>query len=147
MHHHHDLQKSLFFLIKWTARKIKRQLNCKFTQSGHNITSEQWRILKCLQHEDGQRQQDLADLVHKDKTSITRIIDSMEKRDLVVRIPDKSDRRQKLAYLTNKGKRSLEEMGKIFQKILLETQEGIEPEKIEICMDVLKKINRNLSDS
>jgi DNA-binding MarR family transcriptional regulator len=103
--------------------------------------------LRCLQNQDGQRQQDLADVVHKDKTCITRIIDSMEKRDLVVRIPDRLDRRQKLIYLTNKGKKLPEELMQIARQTSLEAQQGINPEHLNICGEVLMKIRSNLSDS
>jgi len=148
MHHQdHDSEQSLLFLIKRTARCFRRQLNCNFAKAGHDVTSEQWRILKCLQQQDGLRQQDLADIVYKDKTSITRIIDSMEKHDLVVRIPDRLDRRQNLIYLTNKGKRLMEELIQIVQKTSLEAQQGINPEHLDICRNVLTKIRSNLFDS
>jgi DNA-binding MarR family transcriptional regulator len=122
-------------------------LNQSFAKAGHDVTTEQWRILRCLQNRDGQRQQDLADVVHKDKTCITRIIDSMEKRDLVVRIPDRLDRRQKLIYLANKGKRLQEELMQIAQKTSLEIQQDIDAEHLDICRNVLMKIRSNLPDS
>ncbi len=124
-----------------------RQLNRSFAEAGHDVTGEQWRILGCLWHRDGQRQQDLANVVHKDKTSITRIIDGMEKRDLVVRIPDRLDRRQKLIYLTDKGKRFQKELIEIAQKTSLEAQKGIDPEHLDVFRDVLTKIHGNLSGS
>jgi DNA-binding MarR family transcriptional regulator len=142
-----DSAQSLFFLIKRISRGFRRQLNRNFAKAGHDVTIEQWRILRCLQNQDGQRQQDLADVVHKDKTCITRIIDSMEKRDLVVRIPDRLDRRQKLIYLTNKGKKLPEELMQIARQTSLEAQQGINPEHLNICGEVLMKIRSNLSDS
>ena len=140
-----ESEQSLFYLIRRTSRAFRCRLNSRFADAGHDVTSEQWRILKCLWHKDGQRQQDLADFVHKDKTSITRIVDVMEKRDLVVRIPDAVDRRQKLIYLTNKGKRLQEVLVQIVQEISLEAQAGIEPENIEIFGNVLAKLRDNLS--
>ena len=123
-----------------------RHLNRSFAKAGHDVTGEQWRILGCLWHRDGQRQQDLANVVHKDKTSITRIIDGMERRDLVVRIPDKLDRRQKLIYLTDKGKRLQEELMQIVQRTSLEAQQGINPEHLDVFRDVLTNIHSNLSE-
>ncbi len=143
----HDLEQLLFFLIRRISRSFRKQLNRSFAKAGHDVTTEQWRILRCLQNQDGQRQQDLADVVHKDKTCITRIIDSMERRDLVVRIPDRLDRRQKLIYLTNKGKRLPEELMQIAQKTSLEVQEGIDAAHLDICKKVLTKIRSNLSDA
>ncbi len=122
-------------------------MNRSFAEAGHDVTSEQWRILGCLWRRDGQRQQDLANVVHKDKTSITRIIDGMEKRDLVVRIPDKLDRRQKLIYLTDKGKRLREALMQIVQRISFKAQQGINPEHLDVFRDVLTTIHGNLSES
>jgi len=145
-HQDYDQEQSLFLLIKRTSKAFREKLNNSFTKAGHDVTSEQWRILKCLWYKDGQVQQDLADVVHKDKTCITRIVDAMEKRDLVVRIPDKSDRRQNLIYLTNKGKRLQEELMQIFQQTSLEAQEGIDPKQLEIFKKVLAEIHRNISN-
>lgn len=141
----HEPEQSLFLLIKWTSKAFREKLNRNFAKAGHDVTSEQWRIIRCLWHKDGQRQQDLANVFHKDKTAITRILDSMEKRDLVVRIPDRLDRRQNLIYLTNKGKRLQEELMRIFLKTSLDAQEDIEPGQLEIFRDVLAKIHHNLS--
>ncbi len=146
MHHQDlDLGQSLFFLIKRTSRAFMRRLNRSFAEAGHDVTGEQWRTLTSLWYKDGRRQQDLADVVHKDKTSITRLLDGMEKRDLVVRIPDRLDRRQKLIYLTDKGKRLREELMQIVQRTSLGAQQGIEPEHLDVFTDVLAKIRENLS--
>lgn len=145
-HQNLDTEQSLFLLIKRTSKAFRERLNNNFVKAGYDITSEQWRILKCLWCTDGQVQQDLANVVHQDKTSITRIVDSMEKRDLVVRIPDKSDRRQNLIYMTNKGKRLQEELMQIFDKTSLEVQEGINPEQLEIFKKVLAEIYSNLTN-
>ena len=69
----------------------------------------------------------------------------MEKRDLVVRIPDKLDRRQKLIYLTDKGKRLREKSMEVAKKMSLEAQQGIESEHLDVFRDVLTKIHGNLS--
>jgi len=141
-----ETEQTLYFLIKRTAKIFRSRLNRSFSKAGYDVTSEQWRILMCLWHRDGQRQQDLADFVHKDKTSITRSIDGMEKRDLVVRIPDRLDRRQKLIYLTDKGKRLREELMQVVQKTSLEAQQGIKSEHLDVFRDVLASIRENLSN-
>lgn len=143
----HDLEQSLFFIIKRTSKAFREKLNQNFIKAGYDVTSEQWRILRCLWQKDGQRQQDLADVVNKDKTCITRIIDSMEKRDLVVRIPDRLDRRQNLIYLTNKGKKLQEELIKIFDNTSVDAQRDIDPEHLAVFRKILEKIYHNLTNS
>ena len=70
----------------------------------------------------------------------------MEKRNLVVRIPDRLDRRQKLIYLTDKGKRLREELMRIVREISLEAEKGIKPEDLDVFKGVLAGIRENLSN-
>jgi len=142
-----DLEQSLFLLIRKISKVFRETVNHAFEKAGHDVTSEQWRILKCLWQNDGQIQQNLADLVNKDKTCITRIIDAMEKRNLVIRIPDRLDRRQKFVYLTNKGKELQEELMSLAEKVSLEAQQDIEQEHLNILKKALEKIYSNLSNS
>jgi DNA-binding MarR family transcriptional regulator len=145
--HNYDPEQSVFLLLKQTSKAFREKLNRSFTEAGYDVTGEQWRIIRCLWHKDGQTQQDLSNVVNTEKTGITRIIDSMEKLDLVVRIPDRIDRRQNLIYLTNKGKRLQEELMQIFTRTSLEIQDGIDPEQLDIFRQVLTRIHNNLINS
>ncbi|HGJ65449.1 TPA: MarR family transcriptional regulator [bacterium] len=145
MNNEYNPEQSLFSLIRRTSKAFREKVNQNFAKEGHDVTGEQWRILWCLWGKDGQIQQNLADVVHRDKTCITRIVDSMEKRDLVVRIPDRLDRRQNLIYLTNKGKRLQEDLMRIFDETSLEAQKGIDTEELDIFKKVLMKILQNLT--
>jgi DNA-binding MarR family transcriptional regulator len=69
----------------------------------------------------------------------------MEKRNLVVRVPDKLDRRQKLIYLTSKGKEMQDELIRLAQSISTEAEQGIDKEKLRIFREVLNEIYRNVS--
>ena len=80
----------------------------------------------------------------KDKTTITRWIDYLEKNNLVLRIPDKQDRRQNMVYLTNEAKELLPRFVKVAQKTEKEATEGIPAKDIQICKDVLKQVRINL---
>ncbi len=99
-----------------------------------------------LGRKNGQSQQELAGTTCKDKTSVTRLIDGLEKRNLVVRTPDKVDRRQKLIYLTKKGKEFQQKLLYIVKKTLDEAQQTIPFKDIEICKKVLCRVYENLTD-
>ena len=89
--------------------ELRRHLQQKFRENNVSLTYEMHQVMLCLWTKDGIRQQDLADKTLKDKTSLTYLIDNLNKRGLVTRMEDKNDRRSKLIFLTNKGK----ELGKI----------------------------------
>ena len=77
---------------------INRKLSRNFRQNGLEITPEQWTVLIFLWEKDGVTQQELCNATFKDKPSMTRLIDNMERQHLVVRISDKKDRRTNLSY-------------------------------------------------
>ena len=66
---------------------INRALLRAFSQEDLNITTEQWSVLSCLWKEDRVTQSDLCDLTRKDKPSMTRLIDNLQRSKIVVRVP------------------------------------------------------------
>ena len=117
-----------------------------FRLNGIDISPEQWTILLSLWEKDGITQQDLCNATFKDKPSMTRLIDNMERQHLVVRISDKRDRRTNLIHLTKTG-RELE--GKAFviaNQTLKEALQDVSMEDLKIAQEVLRKIFMNTKD-
>lgn len=144
-HRDFNLEESLGHLVGKTTRALWNRLHNMFVKGGYDVTVEQWIILLKLWHQNGQFQQQLAENTGKDKTSITRLIDGLEKRNLVVRVPDTIDRRCKRIYLTNKGKALQKELILLAQKNLSEAQKSIKPEHLKICKNVLRKVHGNIT--
>lgn len=141
----YNLEESLGYVIGRAARSMANRLNHNFEKSGYDVTCEQWAVLMNLWHKDGQTQKELASITCKDKTSITRLLDGLEKKNLVVRIPGKKDARQKIIYLTNQGKAFQQELLKIVKETLAEAQKGINARNLKVCKDVLRQVTHNLS--
>ena len=125
---------------------INRKLSRNFRQNGIEITPEQWTILLSLWEKDGITQQDLCNATFKDKPSMTRLIDNMEKQHLVVRISDKKDKRTNLVYLTKTGRELESQSFKIAISTLHEALHGISVEEMKIGQEVLRKIFTNTKD-
>ena len=83
---------------------LNRFLVKKFKDNDIYLTREQWSILAVLWKNDGCSQQALAEATYRDKPSITRLIDNLEKEGYVERKADKNDRRLNLIFLTQKGR-------------------------------------------
>ena len=119
---------------------INRKLHRNFRQAGLEISPEQWTVLIFLWEKDGVTQQELCNATFKDKPSMTRLIDNMERQHLVVRISDKKDRRTNMIHLTRTGK-SLEEKARhIANETLIQALEGVTPENLKISQEVLRTI-------
>ncbi|MBI3158468.1 MAG: MarR family transcriptional regulator [Chloroflexi bacterium] len=78
--------------------------------SEYNLTASQMSVLRQLDVEVGCRLTTLSDRVLRSKSAITRIIDSLEAKDLVARVGDPEDRRAQRVVLTEKGARFREEV-------------------------------------
>jgi DNA-binding MarR family transcriptional regulator len=122
---------------------INRKLYRNFRQGGLEITPEQWTVLIYLWEKDGVTQQELCNATFKDKPSMTRLIDNMEKVHLVVRISDKNDRRTNLIHLTRTGKELEKRARVIANETLREALQDITIKELEVSQEVLRKVFNN----
>ncbi len=125
---------------------INRKLSRNFRQEGVEVTPEQWTILLSLWEKDGITQQELCNATFKDKPSMTRLIDNMERQHLVVRISDKKDKRTNLIYLTKTGRDLENKSFKIAIATMREALKDITIEDLKIGQEVLRKIFMNTKD-
>ncbi len=108
------------------------------------LTSEQWTIMYHLWKEEGLTQQELAHHTYRDKPSVTRLINNLEKLGLVIRVNDKQDRRSNLIYLTKEGRR-LKDVGiEQAQKTLREALDGVDGDHLVIAQQILGRVYQNL---
>lgn len=132
------------FLTGKVSTAISRRLQRNLKAGKLNITAEQWTILYHLWHEEGLTQQELANLTFRDKPSITRLINNLEKMTLVIRVNDKQDRRSNLIYLTKEGRKLREEGLKQSLITLQEATAGLEIEDLQAAQMILDKVFNNL---
>ena len=140
----YNFNDSFGFILVKTGRLIENKLKINFDKEGLDITPQQWSALTYLWNEDGISQQKLADAFSKDKTSMTRLLNNMEKNDLIERRKDEVDKRNKRIFLTYKSRLIKKSTIKIAEKTLMETLIGINHEDLKLSKKVLKKINNNL---
>jgi DNA-binding MarR family transcriptional regulator len=132
------------FITGKASTAIARRLQKKFNSSSLNLTIEQWSVLYHLWKEDGKSQQELCNATFRDKPSITRLVDNLEKLSLVTRVPSGSDRRINKVFLTKQGEKLQEETMAIAEETLNEALEGVPLEHVNLCKEVLQKVYDNL---
>lgn len=126
---------------------INRKLHRSFRKLSIDITPEQWTVLYYLWSRDGVTQQELCNVTFKDKPSMTRLIDNLEKQQLVIRTPGVKDRRINLIHLTDKG-RELEDSTKPLVSAIMRTAlEGFSDSEVEMAGTMLAKVFGNLKNS
>ncbi len=132
------------FITGKASTAIARRLQKNFKQNNVDITIEQWSVLYHLWKEDGQSQQQLCDATFRDKPSITRLVDNLEKLKLVKRVPSKEDRRINLIYLTPAAQQLQQHTMDLATQTLNEALLGVPVEHLDIAKDTLQKVYDNL---
>ncbi len=117
-----------------------------FRENGLDLSKEQWSVLKRLKINDGQPQNDLAFITHRDKTSMTRLVNTMENKDLVVRKIDENDKRVNRIFLTNHGKKVIKKVEPIMFDLVPEVQENLSEKEIEVLITALKKMKLKMAE-
>lgn len=134
-------------LIPWVARlnlEFTYLSNKKFREQHIDLSKEQWIVLKYLNQQDGLTQNDLALITHRDKTSMTRLINNMEKRGYIRREICEHDRRVNHIYIKPSGRDVLYRTVPIMTGLIRTMQDGISSEIIEKAIETLKKVQNNL---
>ena len=132
------------FITGKASTAIARRMQKNFKQNSVDITIEQWSVLYHLWKVDGLSQQQLCDATFRDKPSITRLVDNLEKLKLVKRVASKEDRRINLIYLTPEAKQLEEKTMELANQTLNEALGGVTNEQIEIAKEVLQTVYENL---
>lgn len=133
------------FITGMASTAIARRLQKNFKKANIEITIEQWSVLYHLWKEDGISQQQLCEATFRDKPSITRLVDNLEKSSLVKRVASKNDRRINLIYLTDAALELRDITMTVANTTLNEALEGVKNADIEMAKQVLQKVYDNLS--
>ncbi len=141
---YHSVVNPLPRLIAMIGKAMFKSLTARMHQAGHHLNMEHWIVLVHLWQEDGQNQAKLGEIAGRHKTAVTRAIDNLEELNLVLRVPDQQDKRNKRIYLTKAGKELEHELMPIAIDTQTEAFMGIPKKDLEGCQEVLQLILENL---
>jgi DNA-binding MarR family transcriptional regulator len=137
------LNESLGYLINRTARRLKHELHQAFKANGYDVTPEQWALLNRLWEQEGLSQVELADQTFKDKPTVTRMLDVLEKKHLLFRQRDGGDRRAFNVYLTEAGRDLKEKLIPLAVEVLKRGQKNLTNEDLGYLREKLDTIYNN----
>ena len=80
----------------------------------------------------------------KSPANMTRILDRLEKKNIIVRKRNPDDRRSRLVFLTKDGEMLRDEVINLFEGLRSELIDGIDGEKQLIAVEVLRGIRNNI---
>lgn len=125
---------------------LKRCGNRLIYEKSLDLSMEQILVLKILEVEEGLHLKQLAEKCDRDKTTITRMIKGLERRNLVVKVPNETDSRQKSIYLTHLAREKLMELAPFADEIQRIALKGIDPSQVKIVQEVLDRVTSNFEE-
>ncbi len=110
-----------------------------------SIRPPQFAILKLVYYNPGLRQKELAKALNQKHANVVTLLDELEGRDLMSRVPDRNDRRSRMLHLTPAGKRltaKLLERHARLTRNLKETLGVRELEQLTKLLDAFRELDR-----
>lgn len=141
----YDYNKSIGRKVVTLSRLIGFSLNKKFKELNCPLTFEQWKIMIALNYQEGISQNQLAEIVEKDHTTVSKIVNNLIKKNMLRRATDLSDKRTNHVFLTEEGKEIInniatEQVQAFFDNLV----EDIPEHEIEIFSSVLERITKKI---
>jgi len=133
------LKDSITYRLIRSSNSIVQSLNKKL--SPYEIAVEQRATLEIIKFEPDVNQTKIAKLLGKDKTTISRSLNSLEKKGLIQRENDViNDKRSNKILLTKKGEEILEETFPKVTAFRESINEKLSEEELELFFKILNKL-------
>lgn len=123
-------------LIKYFTKELSR--------NDINLTPEQYLVMDILWDAETLSQQAIADIIHKDKNSVTKFIDSLEKKGLVYRAINKNDRRINDIIVTEEGVKLKNRTTEVAINMMRNVLKNIKEEDLMTFDKVMNQIKDNI---
>jgi DNA-binding MarR family transcriptional regulator len=139
------LSKEIAVELNLTGCKLKQYLAAKLRKNDVPLTPEQFMLIDLLWNQGEMTQQQLADQLQKDKNSVTKLVDAIEKKGFVVRKQNPHDRRANTLVLTEKANELKPGAKQKGISILDQILEGISEDELRSFLSTLRKLNTNMT--
>ena len=108
------------------------------------LHSGQESLLKALSADDGMSMSDLAATLGVQPPTVTKMIGRLAAQDYVERRPSKGDGRQAEIHLTERGRRAIDTIDKVWKRIERTALDGIDDKDRRRLRKLLRLVERNL---
>ncbi len=142
-----QLDQAIGMHVNRTAFLMTEEIARRFAKHGYPLSAQDFGILYRLSKQGTLTQVEIAALMLRDKTTITRRIDGLVKKNLVKRSHDPGDRRYYRISLTREGEQALTVLIPLVSEFQQEVLSGIPDPDIQVTLDTLKHISDQLISS
>jgi len=141
-----SLKECPYYLISRVSLVVTSALKKEFASSGvEQVKPAYLGVLMSLWQEDGLKVVELGKKAGLEPSTMTGLLDRMERDELVARKSDTSDRRVLRIYLTRTGRQVREPALKVVERVLNEIFAGISEDDISQTKNLLRHVLANAS--
>jgi DNA-binding MarR family transcriptional regulator len=113
---------------------------------GLGTSLQAWRVLAALRERDGRRMGDLSTTTSIEVSTLTRLVDNMEKTGLVARRRDANDTRAVLLHVTAAGRRLTRRILPVAERYEQVALKGFAAAEAETLKAALRRLYANMDD-
>jgi DNA-binding MarR family transcriptional regulator len=136
------LAQYLPYLLNRAGARIAAAFNAEVRQVGASL--QVWRVLAALREQDGRRMGDLSKTTSIEVSTLTRLVDNMEKDGLVVRRREAGDARAISLYVTPSGRRLTQRIVPIAERYETVALKGFTAGEIVVLKKALRRLYDNM---
>lgn len=130
------------FTLNDVARLLRTFADQQARQFG--MTRAQWAVLVRLEHNEGLKQSELAEMLDLQPITLTRLVDRLCASGLIERRPDPDDRRAKRLHLTAQARPLMNRLADLGTEMMGTVLEGFDVNTIEQMIHNLGRVKENL---
>jgi MarR family transcriptional regulator, transcriptional regulator for hemolysin len=139
-----ELENVLLFVIDQTSKVAKQHSQREFDLLGLGITVEQWVLLKVIEEKSVLSQTELAKETYRDPASITRTLDLLQRKGLIIREPIIDNRRQYNIKLTNDGNAFVVQNMPLIRTLRNLSIKDFSEAEVEALISMLRRVQKNM---
>lgn len=139
----YELEKSIGFKINQTANKLNSKYH-KILQT-YDIAPEQRATLEIIKYEKEANQTMIAEILGKDKTTISRTLATLEKKDLITKT--QIDKRTNHIQLTKLGEEILEKSTNQVKEFRATLISNLTNDEVSQLITLLEKVALNTKEN
>jgi DNA-binding MarR family transcriptional regulator len=133
-----DLKRQLVAQLVESSRLLRNYIDHRAKERG--TTRAQWIVLFRLRQNEGLSQVDLAEVLELQPISLVRLLDRLVDHGLLERRHDPKDRRANRLFLTEKGRKLVDDLDSLRDAIAIDVLHDLPDASIRTSLDTLREV-------
>jgi DNA-binding MarR family transcriptional regulator len=139
-----DYENKIPHWINKLSFMLRVELQQRVKDAGHDLSAEEWALLMVLWKDGPLPMTQLAAITLRDRTTVTRLVDRLIVKGLLIRSQDPEDRRQVVVEPSDLGRSIQPSVVGAVVPLIAKANEGISQKDAETALSVLQRMAENL---